>query len=276
MYIYFFSNLEFRPAYYKLIEEVVAQIVIQKSGCDPDFNYKKIDLDLQPLLEVKDSSDMIEKEEFEKLKQDLEKALSEKEEALAKLAILEGRTSGQTTNEGKLDPNVVSNINKILSSPKDGGAPPPPPLPGSGAPPPPPIPGGPPPPPLPGMGVGPPPPPMPGGLGFPPPPPMPGGVGPPPPPMPGMGPAPPPPPFGTLPPPLPGGMVPLPGMANPDMLPHGLKPKKKWQIIGPLKRANWKTVFIFFFVYWGGVDKFFFFFIVSQFVFFFLYWGGEE
>ncbi|GJQ75438.1 dia [Trypoxylus dichotomus] len=229
-----------KPAYYKLIEEIVSQIVIQKSGHDPDFNCKKLDLDLQPLLEVKELPETVDKEEFEKLKQDLEKALSEKEEALAKLAILEGRTSGQPTNDGKLDPNVINSINEALSPSK--GVPPPPPLPGGRTPPPPTMPstGAPPPPPLAGMGPPPPPPPMPGSVG-PPPPPMPG-MGPPPPPMPGMGGGPPPPPpFGSLPPPLPG-MVPLPGMTQQDTLPHGLKPKKKWEISGPLKRANWKTI----------------------------------
>lgn len=138
------------------------------------------------------------------------------------------------------------------------GAPPPPPMPGMGGPPPPPMPGmtqfgggGPPPPPMPGGFGGPPPPPMPG-FGGPPPPPMPGMGGPPPPPMPGFGGGPPPPPMpgmgGPRPPPPPGG---IPGFGppplqatppRPDILPFGMKPKKKWQLDMPLKRTNWKTV----------------------------------
>jgi hypothetical protein len=58
---------------------------------------------------------------------------------------------------------------------------------------------------------------------------MPGMGGPPPPPMPGMGPPPPP------------GFA-MPAAPKPDVLPHGLKPKKKWEVEGPLKRANWKAV----------------------------------
>lgn len=172
---------------------------------------------------------------YEQLKKQLEDALAEKEEALAKLALKEGQVGG-VASTGKLDPKTLSSVSNALSN-----APPPPPMPGMG--------GVPPPPPPPGMG-GPPPPPMPG-LGGPPPPPMPGMGGPPPPPMPGMGGAPPPPPmgggpppppmFGMPPPPIPG-MVPLPGMAQPDVLPHGLKPKKKWEVNAPLKKANWKTV----------------------------------
>lgn len=105
---------------------------------------------------------------------------------------------------------------------------------GSLPPPPPPLPGGVGPPPMLGMTC-PPPPPMPGSKG-PPPPPMPGMKGPPAPPMPGMGP--PPPPMGGLSPP-----------ALIQVLPHGLKPKKKWEVDGPLKRANWKAVRLSYSVY---------------------------
>jgi diaphanous 2 len=66
-------------------------------------------------------------------------------------------------------------------------------------------------------------------MGGPPPPPMPGMGGPPPPPLPGMGP---PPPLGFA----------MPLAPKPDVLPHGLKPKRKWEVDGPLKRANWKAV----------------------------------
>lgn len=177
---------------------------------------------------------------MDNLKRQLEEALAAKTEAEAKLESLQSKSGGTTENTGKLDPALVSKIT-IPPPPPMMGGPMPPPLPGmAGPPPPPPMPGamggGPPPPPMPGMG-GPPPPPMPG-MGGPPPPPMPGMGGPPPPPM--MG-GPPPPPMmgGPIPPP---GMIPLVGMARVDLLPHGLKPKKKWEVSGPLKRANWKTV----------------------------------
>jgi hypothetical protein len=233
-----------RPAYFKLIEECVSQIVLQKSGIDPDFNKKRFDLDLQPLLDelkgkfpgrtvatlmqnLAEKPVEIENSKIEELKKQLEEALGAKAEAEAKLELLARQP--KESGGGKLDPSVVSGVAEALK------APPPPPMPGSGVPPPPPPPmmGGPPPPPMPGSG-GPPPPPMPGS-GGPPPPPMPGMGGPPPPPMPGMG--------GPPPPPMMGGpaRVPLPGMAA-ETLPHGLKPKKKWDVSGPLKKANWKTV----------------------------------
>lgn len=174
----------------------------------------------------------------------MDEVISQKQELAAKLAVAESKVAqggGSMPVEGALSPQNKANIAKALS-----GAPVPPPMPGMGGPPPPPMPGmgGPPPPPMPGMG-GPPPPPMPG-MGGPPPPPMPGMGGPPPPPMPGMG-GPPPPPFPGMGPPPPPGMMPppFPGMPmgqRPDVLPHGLKPKRKWDVSGPLKRANWKTV----------------------------------
>lgn len=64
--------------------------------------------------------------------------------------------------------------------------------------------------------------------------------------MPGLGGGPPPPPLMGMPPPPMPGMVPMPGMTQPDVLPHGLKPKKKWEVNAPLKKANWKTVSGFF------------------------------
>jgi len=40
-----------RPQYYKLIEECVTQIVLHKSGVDPDFRYtKRFSVDVEPLL----------------------------------------------------------------------------------------------------------------------------------------------------------------------------------------------------------------------------------
>ncbi|KAK4878010.1 hypothetical protein RN001_010516 [Aquatica leii] len=216
-----------RPAYYKFIEECVTQIVLHKSGCDPDFSKRPFELDLQPLIDgLIDKTTEIEKDKQskqEELKRQLEEAIAAKEEALAKLAIAEGN-SATSTADGKLQATRLEKVAQVLTGP------PPPPMPGAMAPPPPPM-----------LGLGPPPPPMPG-MG-PPPPPMPGmGSGPPPPPMPGMGSGPPPPPpmFGGAPPPP--GMVPLPGLANPDILPHGLRPKKKWEVSGPLKRANWKAI----------------------------------
>ncbi|CAG9862213.1 unnamed protein product [Phyllotreta striolata] len=220
------DDIALRSAYFKIIEEVIAQVVLHKSGLDPDFKKNHIEIDLQSLLdELKDKPNQIESAEVENLKKQLEEALAAKTEAEAKLEIALGRAvSAEST--GKLNPELV---NKIT-------VPPPPPMPGAGrAPAPPPMPGAPPPPPMPGA---PPPPPMPGVGGGPPPPPMPPGAGPPPPPPPpGMGGGPPPPPgMGARPPP------PMGGMARPDLLPYGLKPKRKWEVKGPLKRANWKMI----------------------------------
>lgn len=40
-----------RPAYYKIIEECVSQIVLHKSGLDPDFSKKHFNVDLQSLID---------------------------------------------------------------------------------------------------------------------------------------------------------------------------------------------------------------------------------
>lgn len=44
-------NFYYRPAFYKLIEECVSQIVLHRNGYDPDFRAtKRFQLDVQPLI----------------------------------------------------------------------------------------------------------------------------------------------------------------------------------------------------------------------------------
>lgn len=81
---------EFRVAYFKLFEEVISQIVLNKSGVDPNFKSRQLNIDVEPLLE-----DLVERgraidakkmEEFEKKMEELQMA---KQEAEAKAAYLE-------------------------------------------------------------------------------------------------------------------------------------------------------------------------------------------
>ncbi|XP_028158633.1 protein diaphanous [Ostrinia furnacalis] len=221
-----------RPAYYKLIEECVTQIVLHKNGYDPDFRAtQRFNIDVQPLIDgLIEKSRAEEERKVEELKTKLEAAIAARQEAEARALHLEDRLkqAASPTGPGGVTQGNIAAIAKVIGSPGGPAPPPPPPMPGGGPPPPPPPPmpsgGGPPPPP---------PPPMPGG---PPPPPPPPGCGPPPPPPPPMmgGPRPPP-------PPMMGGPA-MPRMPQPDVLPYGLKPKKKWEVEGPLKRANWKTI----------------------------------
>ncbi|CAN8032239.1 unnamed protein product, partial [Ixodes persulcatus] len=200
------DDVQVRPAYYKLIEGCISQIVLHKNGYDPDFRKPaRFTVDMEMLLEsIVEGSRSEERDHVEQLQKKLEEALTQKQECEAKLANYEARL--QNPNGAKL------NVPPGLAS--TGGAPPPPP------PPPPPMPGGiPPPPPMPGMGGPPPPPPMPG-------------MGPPPPPPPGLGGM-----LGQM--PNGGPMAPLGGG---DVLPHGMKPKKKYTVGTTLKRANWKKV----------------------------------
>ncbi|XP_045538396.1 protein diaphanous isoform X1 [Papilio machaon] len=219
-----------RPAYYKLIEECVTQIVLHKNGYDPDFRAtQRFNIDVQPLIDgLIEKSRAEEERKIEELKGKLEAAIAARQEAEARAAHLEDRLkqAATPTGPGGVSQGNIAAIAKAIGSPGGPPPPPPPPMPGGCGPPPPP------PPPMPkGAGGPPPPPPLPG-MGGPPPPPPPPGFGPPPPP-PMMGGPPPPPPFGG---------PAAPRMPQPDILPYGLKPKKKWEVEGPLKRANWKTI----------------------------------
>ncbi|XP_014259782.1 protein diaphanous [Cimex lectularius] len=199
-----------RLAYYKLIEECISQIVLHRSGCDPDFRSKQFPIDIESLIDgLAEKSKNEDEERIKNLMKQIEELSSKQQEKEAELMLAQ----------------------KTIAELQAGGG-----VKGSTAPKPPPPP--------PGMMVGgpPPPPPMPGSGGALPPPPFPGAGGPPPPPpLPGMGPPPPPPPPGMGPPPPPplGGFY--PAQKPPEELPYGLKPKKVWKVEG-IKRANWKTI----------------------------------
>ncbi|XP_067852983.1 protein diaphanous homolog 2 isoform X2 [Heptranchias perlo] len=208
-----------RPQYYKIIEECISQIVLHRSGADPDFEYRKrLDVDFSNLIDQ--CVDKVKVEESEQTALEFSKKFDEeftaRQEAQAenqkkdeKIKELEIKVH-QLEAEQKAAP-VASRVPPPLPPP--GGIPAPPPLPGGIAPPPP-L-----PPPLPGCAP-PPPPPLPGGPGIPPPPP---------------------PPFGGPPPPPPFGGAPLPCGA-PALLPHGLQPKKQYNPETAMRRANWSKI----------------------------------
>lgn len=224
--LYIRDDFYYRPAYYQLIEECVSQIVFHKGFCDPNFENRNFHIDTSLLLD-----DIVEKtkaketkrsEEYEKKIEELEVA---KQEAEAKAAHLEEKVKiMEATGIVAQSPNKLPKVD--IKIPGGGGPPPPPPPPMPGMPA--------------GMGGGPPPPPPPPGMGGPRPPP--------PPPMPGMGGGPP----GPPPPPMMPGMMGPGGMRGPPpppmlipmapVLPHGLKPKKKYDAKNPMKRANWKAI----------------------------------
>jgi diaphanous 2 len=229
----------FRPAYYKLIEECVSQIVLHKSGYDPDFRAtKRFQIDVEPLIEhlKLNTRSTRNDEQTEGLTKDLEDALTARQETEATLMTAQARISQleEALRQGGGSPTklaVPSGLTNMIKPPGSAPIPPPPPPPGGGGPPPPP------PPPMPcGMG-GPPPPP---------PPPPPGGGPPPPPPPPGSGPPPPPPPPGMRlpgapPPPGPPAANSAPSMDD-ILMKLGMKRKKKWTVENPTKRTNWKSV----------------------------------
>ena len=150
-----------RPAYYKLIEECVSQIVLHRSGCDPDFSaYKRFEIDVEPLVEhlvergkVEDAANATASSVV--LGPSLEAAITEKQEvearlgqALQRIAELEEQVKQTRLVEDALPSTIRSPSSAEITLPLSGAvAPPPPPPPppcppppGSSAPPPPPAP----------------------------------------------------------------------------------------------------------------------------------------
>uniref|UniRef100_A0AAQ4Q742 Diaphanous-related formin 3 n=1 Tax=Gasterosteus aculeatus aculeatus TaxID=481459 RepID=A0AAQ4Q742_GASAC len=151
-----------RPQYFKIIEECVSQIVLHRSGTDPDFGYRKrLDVDFSHLLGKSHTP-----EEFLS-RQQAQAQLVKCDEQIAELqaelqafrsqfgsvpVVLSSTHVGQASPSSKLPPGPPS---PAPGTPAHPPPPPPPPLPGCPAPPPPP--GGPPPfgaPPPPPLGLG--------------------------------------------------------------------------------------------------------------------------
>uniref|UniRef100_H2V4B8 Diaphanous-related formin 3 n=1 Tax=Takifugu rubripes TaxID=31033 RepID=H2V4B8_TAKRU len=140
-----------RPQYFKIIEECVSQIVLHRSGTDPDFTYRKrLDVDFKVCV------DKARIDEYEQRTSELyDEEFLNRQEAQTQLAKCE---------EKRVE------LQAELQAFKSQVGPPPPPSSSTGisAPPPPP----PPPPPLPGCPPPPPPPGVPPLFGAPPPPPL--------------------------------------------------------------------------------------------------------
>ncbi|XP_023814770.1 protein diaphanous homolog 2 isoform X6 [Oryzias latipes] len=236
-----------RPQYYKVIEESVAQIVLHRSGMDPDFGYsRRLEMDFTHLIDQCVDKAKVEESEQKaaEYSKKFDEEFSARQEAQAECQKLEEKIKEFQTKMQALEAQLTiekvklkeaqrliwESEAKIAAGPAAAGAPPPPPLPGAAAPPPPP------PPPPPGGCPPPPPPPLPGQASIPPPPPPPPPPGGGPPPPPGCGPPPPPPPFGGL------GGPPPPPSAPVVKLPYGLEPKKTYKPENVMKRVNWTKI----------------------------------
>uniref|UniRef100_A0A8D0AA76 Diaphanous-related formin 3 n=1 Tax=Sander lucioperca TaxID=283035 RepID=A0A8D0AA76_SANLU len=232
-----------RPQYFKIIEECVSQIVLHRSGTDPDFSYRKrLDVDFSQLLEV--CVDKARTDEYEQRASELAEKFDEeflsRQEAQAqlvkcdeKIAELQAELQAFRSQVNYLYlfsmpffcslffglcPNILSlpfqfgAVPVGLSSAHVGQASsssafpsgPPPPAAAAGLPAPPP------PPPLPGCHAPPPPPGVPPPFGAPPPPPL------------GFG----------------GGL----GSPTHHALPYGLRPKKDFKPETSMKRLNWSKI----------------------------------
>uniref|UniRef100_A0A8V5G4C3 Uncharacterized protein n=1 Tax=Melopsittacus undulatus TaxID=13146 RepID=A0A8V5G4C3_MELUD len=212
-----------RPQYFKLIEECVSQIVLHRSGTDPDFTYRKrLDIDFMCLFIFQDicvdkarleeceerASELSRK--FEKdfvVHQETQALLQKKEERISEL---EAELQAFKSQYGSLPPGFLpSSCGDASAVPLEAAVPhqippPPPPLPSNGAIPPPPPP--------------PPPPPLLNGLGVS----LAGGGHPPPPPLSGL----------------------LGAQWSPPSctLPFGMKPKKEFRPEVTMKRLNWSKI----------------------------------
>ncbi|OQR77155.1 hypothetical protein BIW11_00484, partial [Tropilaelaps mercedesae] len=86
------DDAQIRPAYYKLIDGCIAQIVLHRNGLDPDFGYtQKFQMNVEELVERVKGHSSGEDINIEALQNRLEEALTQKQEMEAKLANYEAK-----------------------------------------------------------------------------------------------------------------------------------------------------------------------------------------
>lgn len=136
----------YRPAYYKLIEECVSQIVLHKSGVDPNFKSRDFHIDTTVLVDdLVERNKALETKRVEEYESKIEELQMARQEAEAKAAHLEEKLNAIEATGVVTKTNKLPQINIPPPPAMPGGAPRPPAMPGSGlasnAPPPPPFPG---------------------------------------------------------------------------------------------------------------------------------------
>ncbi|KAF6017622.1 DIAPH1 [Bugula neritina] len=118
--IYYVYIIIHKLQYYKLIEECITQIVLHKTGVDPDFRYtQRFQIDVDPLI-----GNIIEKTKEEGIlggveRRKLEEALTAKQESEAKLASLEMKVKEQemelTDTKRKLSEGIGATISGAIA-----------------------------------------------------------------------------------------------------------------------------------------------------------------
>ncbi|XP_075756134.1 protein diaphanous homolog 1 [Pelodiscus sinensis] len=238
------NDYDARPQYYKLVDECISQIVLHKNGADPDFKCKRLNINIEGLIDNLIDQTKVEKSEakavelekkldseltarhelqveMKKMESDFEQKLlgldgekqsldKEKKQLALEKQSLESQVSEKNEEITKLSKELEDTKREMAALASQAASA----LAAPAIPPAPPLPGAPaipPAPPLPGAPAIPPAPPLPGAPAIPPAPPLPGApaIPPPAPPLPGA-PAIPPPGAPAIPPPPP----PLPGAAG--------------------------------------------------------------
>lgn len=122
--LYIRDDYLYRPAYYKLIEECVTQIVLHKSGCDPNFKCRDFHIDTTVLLDdLVERNKLIETKKIEELQKKVEELQISKQENEAKISSLEEKLRQQQQGgvviggpPGSLPPGLVQNVANSLAN----------------------------------------------------------------------------------------------------------------------------------------------------------------
>uniref|UniRef100_A0A8C8GGZ3 Diaphanous-related formin 2 n=1 Tax=Oncorhynchus tshawytscha TaxID=74940 RepID=A0A8C8GGZ3_ONCTS len=128
-----------RPQYYKVIEECVSQVVLHRSGMDPDFGYReRLDVDFTHLIGSVGCVELLQFDEEFSARQEAQAESQKKEE---KIKELEGQICNLKTQHAPSASTPATSRHRATPTTPSPvcGPPPPPPFPGAPGIPPPPM-----------------------------------------------------------------------------------------------------------------------------------------
>jgi len=107
-----------KPAYYRLIEECVSQIILNKNGCDPDFRHgKKIQIDVDYVIDhIVERSKAEEEKNNTELCQKLEESLTAKQESEAKVLQLQTKVQEYERQLNEIKIKISNNSNATANN----------------------------------------------------------------------------------------------------------------------------------------------------------------
>ncbi|NXA51746.1 DIAP1 protein, partial [Nothocercus julius] len=115
------NDYEARPQYYKLIDECVSQIVLYKNGADPDFKCRRLNVNVEGLIDNLIDQNKVEKSEAKavELEKKLNSELTARQELQVEMKKMEGDFEQKLLDERQKKQNLDAEKQQITAEKRE-------------------------------------------------------------------------------------------------------------------------------------------------------------